>query len=58
MITDVGKQLFDILDMANGTVKAADICAMVRCETIKWVCVCSIIIFISLKPGLYFLLIS
>ena len=30
MITDVGKQLFDILDMANGTVKAADICAMVR----------------------------
>ena len=29
MITDVGKQLFDILDMANGTVKGADICAMV-----------------------------
>ena len=30
MVTNVGKQLFDILDMANGTVKAADICAMVR----------------------------
>ena len=30
MITDVGRQLFDILDMANGTVKAVDICAMVN----------------------------
>ena len=30
MITDVGKQIFDILDMANGTVHATDICAMVR----------------------------
>ena len=35
MITDVGEQLFDILDMANGTVKGADICAMVRCKYIN-----------------------
>lgn len=29
MVMSIGSQLFDILDIANGTVRSADICAMV-----------------------------
>ena len=35
MINEVGDQLFAILDVANGTVSAKDICGMVKIRTQK-----------------------